>query len=59
MRALLTDALALGYLPADRIHRVPSTLGWTAPNHPDDARGDVQPAPGPSLPSDAAGLATD
>ena len=34
MRTLLTDALALGYLPADRIHQVPSALGWTAPAAP-------------------------
>jgi MerR family transcriptional regulator, redox-sensitive transcriptional activator SoxR len=53
MRLLLTDTLALGYLPADRMHRVPSTLGWTAPhdhNHDDH---------GLSVPADAAGLAQD
>jgi MerR family redox-sensitive transcriptional activator SoxR len=56
MRALLTDALSLGYLPADRIHRVPSSLGWTAPTDSEDpaaARDDV------AMPSDAAGLTTD
>jgi MerR family redox-sensitive transcriptional activator SoxR len=49
MRRLLTDALALGYLPADRIHQVPSTLGWTAPH-------DADPAHDLTVPSDAAGL---
>jgi len=52
MRRLLTDALALGYLPADRIHQVPSSLGWTAP-HDNAHSHDV------AVPADAAGLAHD
>jgi len=31
LRDLLQGALDLGYLPADRAHRVPGVLGWTAP----------------------------
>lgn len=52
LRRLLTDALALGYLPADRVHEVPSALGWTAPSD----------APVPSdvqVPVDAAPFTTD
>jgi len=52
MRRLLTDALALGYLPSDRIHQVPSSLGWTAP-HDNAHSHDV------AVPADAAGLAHD
>jgi MerR family redox-sensitive transcriptional activator SoxR len=52
MRRLLTDALALGYLPADRIHQVPSSLGWTAPR-------EHTPAHGLSVPTDTADLAHD
>jgi hypothetical protein len=51
MRSLLNDTLALGYLPADRMHRVPSALGWTAPHEHEDH--------GLSVPADAAGLAQD
>jgi len=50
MRSLLTDTLALGYLPADRMHRVPSSLGWTAPPEHDHDHG-------VSVPADAAGIA--
>jgi len=31
LRDVLDGALKLGYLPADRAHRLPSVLGWTAP----------------------------
>jgi MerR family redox-sensitive transcriptional activator SoxR len=31
LRDLLQGALRLGYLPADRAHRAPGVLGWTAP----------------------------
>jgi len=50
MRKLLADTLTLGYLPGDRMHHVPATLGWTAPTEvasPHDVR----------VPADAAGLA--
>lgn len=50
MRALLTDALSLGYLSGDRLHHVPATLGWTAPT-------EVAPPHGVQVPADAAGLA--
>lgn len=32
LRRLLSDALALGYLSADRLHQAPAALGWTAPS---------------------------
>ena len=38
LRDLLRDAVALGYLPADRAHRVPVVLGWIAPEHDETAR---------------------
>jgi MerR family redox-sensitive transcriptional activator SoxR len=53
MRQLLTDALSFGYLPADRIHQVPSALGWTAPAESAPA------APGVTLPTDTVGLVTE
>jgi DNA-binding transcriptional MerR regulator len=40
LRNLLQGAITLGYLPADRAHGVPATLGWTAP-----------PADEPALPA--------
>lgn len=52
MRRLLTDALALGYLPADRLHQVPAAVGWTAPGDT------LHPLQGVSVPDDAAGIAT-
>jgi hypothetical protein len=43
LRDLLRDAVALGYLPADRAHLAPAALGWIAPEAQQDA------GPGPAL----------
>lgn len=52
LRRLLTDALRLGYLPADRLREVPSALGWTAP-------ADRTAGPAHVVSADAAGPAKD
>ena len=39
LRDVLAGAIALGYLPADRAHRLPGVLGWTAPHADEPAAG--------------------
>jgi MerR family redox-sensitive transcriptional activator SoxR len=48
LRDLLQDAVALGYLPADRAHRVPAVLGWIAPADDEAAQPEPVLVPAPA-----------
>jgi len=45
LRDVLAGALGLGYLPADRAHRLPGVLGWTAPHADEPASPGVPDVP--------------